>query len=65
MDELKLVPMPGLQTKHYKGFVIDWIEHREAYRIYRPEREQDTIAYADTISKAMIGIDDNEWRYNK
>ena len=62
MEGYKLVPMPGLQIKHYKGFVIEWFESQQAYRVYRPE-ENKTIAYVDTIREGMIGIDDNEWRY--
>lgn len=62
MEEYKLVPMPGFQIKRYKGYVIEWIEHKEAYRVYRPEKEQNTIAYEDTIREAMIHIDEEEWR---
>jgi hypothetical protein len=54
-----------MKTITYKGFVIDWIDHKEAYRIYRPERERETIAYADTIEEAKAGIDENAWRWEK
>ena len=65
MDKYKLIPMPGLQVNHYKGFVIEWIEHREAYRVFRPEKPQNTIGYADCIREAQIRIDEEEWRYTK
>lgn len=47
----------------YRGFMIEFIEHRNAYRIYRPDSEHQTIAYEDTIEEAKAGIDENAWRH--
>ena len=52
-----------MKCTEYRGFIIDWIEHKDTFRIYRPERERETIAYADTIEEAKTGIDDNAWRW--
>lgn len=29
-----------------KALIAEWVPEREAYRIYRPAREHDTLAYA-------------------
>ena len=29
-----------------KALIAEWVEERKAYRIYRPNREHDTLAYA-------------------
>lgn len=47
----------------YRGFMIEFIEHRNDYRIYRPDREHETVAYADTMEEAKAGIDENVWRH--
>lgn len=30
----------------------EWIEHKNSYRLYKPERIQDTVAYVDTLDEA-------------
>ena len=44
----------------YKGYCIDYIDYRKLYRVFKPERPQDTVAYTETIDEAVKGIDKNE-----
>ena len=32
----------------YKGFVIEWIDYMDAFRVYAKDRPQWTIAYDDS-----------------
>ena len=52
-----------MKYAEYRGFIIEYVEHREAFRIYRPEKEANTIAYAETMEEAKAGIDENAWRW--
>lgn len=54
----KLVPMPGLDINHYKGYVIEWVESQDAYRVYKRERPEETIGYSDSIREAQCNIDE-------
>lgn len=44
----------------YRGYCIDYIGHKDLWRIYRPEKPLWTVAYEDTLEKAKEGIDWNE-----
>lgn len=56
--EMKLVPMPGLEINHYKGYIIEWIEYLGQYRVYQKEHPEQTCGYADSIREAQEAIDD-------
>ena len=52
-----------MKSIKYRGHIIELIEHKESFRIYRPENEKQTNAYADTLEEAKTVIDDNAWRW--
>ena len=58
MKTPKLVPMAGLDVNYYKGYVIEWIEHLDLYRIYEKEHPEQTCGYADCIQEARESIDE-------
>lgn len=41
----------------YRGYVIEWIDYRDDYRVYNIKYPQQTVAYEDTIDEAKKGID--------
>lgn len=52
----------------YKGFCIDYMTYEDElkqYRIYRPERPHDTVAYCETFDEAIESIDWEESRWQK
>lgn len=59
---MKLVMMAGLEINYYKGHVIEWIDYRESYRVYKKENPEWTCFYADSIREAHEIIDSNERR---
>ena len=48
------------QTIYHKGYVIEWIEHKEAWRVYREESKAYTIAYEDDPKEAIRRLDEEE-----
>ena len=42
----------------YKGHRIEYVEHKESYRIYDPLYAEQTIAYEDSVEEAKHGIDE-------
>lgn len=47
-------------TRRYKGYAIDKVKNGDeiVYRVYDPVKENQTIAYADSVDEAMQGIDE-------
>ncbi len=31
----------------YRGYVVEWIDYRKDFRIYKPEHPEQTVAYMD------------------
>jgi len=42
----------------YCGYEIEYIEHRNDYRVYDPAHCAWTIAYVDSVQEAIQGIDE-------
>ncbi len=42
----------------YKGYRIEWVAHKEAYRICDPMYYASTIAYEESLESAKAGIDE-------
>lgn len=49
--------MKTVEINHYKGHTIEWIEHLNAYRVYKDTQPQQTCFYCDHIREAHIVID--------
>ena len=59
---MKLAPMAGLDINYYKGYVIEWIDYMNSYRVCEKEHPEFACFYADTIMDARETIDYNERR---
>lgn len=57
MKTPKLVPMAGLEFNRYKGYMIEWIDYLNQYRVYEEEHPEQTCGYADCIPNARYAID--------
>ena len=41
----------------YRGFVVEFVDYRNDYRIYNPKYPNQTVAYEDSFENAKKGID--------
>ena len=48
------------KTIYHRGYVIEWIEHMNSWRIYREESKANTIAYEDDPEEAVRRLDEEE-----
>lgn len=48
------------KTIYHRGYVIEWIEHMNSWRIYREESKANTIAYEDDPEEAIRRLDEEE-----
>lgn len=48
------------KTIYHRGYVIEWIEHMNSWRIYREESKANTIAYEDDPEQAVRRLDEEE-----
>ena len=48
------------KTIYHRGYVIEWIEHMNSWRIYREESKANTIAYEDDPEEALRRLDEEE-----
>ena len=48
-------------TIKYRGYVIEKIDYTELWRIYKEERPQDTVAYADSDWSLDQVKEDIDW----
>lgn len=52
------------KTVYFRQFVIEWVEHRDAWRVYREEKPSDTIAYVDDPREAKERLTDYPYTYD-
>ena len=43
------------KTIYHRGYVIEWIEHMNSWRIYREESKANTIAYQEPRDSLTAG----------
>lgn len=55
--DYELTPLDRPQTVKYKGFLIEWIESMNSWRICRENQQYATVAYEDSVDEAKVGID--------
>ena len=48
------------RTVYHRGFEIEWVEHMNAWRIFREESKGSTIAYEDDLEEAIRRLNEEE-----
>ena len=42
----------------YRGYVLEWNEWEQSWRVYEQGKPYQTVAYVDTVEEAKAGIDE-------
>ena len=52
--------LPAIYTAdiRYRGYVFEWHEYEQNWRIYEQGKPHQTVAYVDTVEEAKAGIDE-------
>ena len=54
----ELLPAIYPEDVEYRGFVFEWHEGDQTWRIYEQGKPHQTVAYVDTVEEAKAGIDE-------
>ena len=52
------------KTVYFRQFVIEWIEHNNAWRVFREEKPSETLAYIDDPAEAKERLADELDEYD-
>lgn len=54
----ELLPADPPADVEYRGYIFEWDEQEQSWRVYEQGRPYQTIAYVDTVEEAKADIDE-------